>query len=87
MSAPRQERPLPAPSVIRRVEPTTPDAEVADSRLPLPFYDSQGMPRRQTLSPEEYQVLLRRRAWLMRQHAIADESMLEDRPLLRLLRR
>ena len=51
------------------------------AELPQPFYDPSGEPRRETLTPEEYQALLER-------GALVDDTMPpRRRALLRLLRR
>ncbi len=84
------------PASVSQVAPSTPipaqapQPEAAD--LPQPFYDSDGLPVRSTLTPAEYQALLERRAmaedYVARRRAIAEETVpAQRRVLLRLLHR
>ena len=57
-----------------------------------PFYGADGTPRRDTLSPAEYEALLARRAaaedYVQRRRAFAEDTTPgERRVILRLLRR
>ena len=81
---------------VRQVVPTAPvDApppQPAVADLPQPFYGTDGLPARDTLTPAEYQALLERRAiaedYVSRRRAVAEEAIPpQRRVLLRLLRR
>ncbi len=84
----------PQPVKIRQVAPSAPadTPAPASASLPQPFYGSDGLPARDTLTPAEYQALLERRAvaedYVARRRAIAEEPIPpQRRVLLRLLRR
>lgn len=81
----------PSPQVY---SPPGPQPQVAE--MPLPFYDQDGLPQRQTLTPAEYQALLARRAAAARDYPgeyvvlgrVSEEPVPTGRTmLLRLLRR